>query len=100
MLINKNELLSLADVRDADQYLHSIGMTNVAMVQCQARIGQSDAKKEGSIKQAQAEEVRVQAEYKNKVQVNNKNNLLNLLKFSRNVLKDKVPKHILSQYDD
>jgi len=60
---------TLKDVRDQDQYLHSIGMTNVAEVQCQARIGQSDAKKESAIKEAQAEEIRVKAEYKNKVQV-------------------------------
>merc|ERR1719318_536054 len=60
---------TLKDVHDEDQYLVSIGMTKVADVQCKARIGQSIAKMESSIKEAETTEMRKKAEYKNKIDV-------------------------------
>lgn len=60
---------TLKNVCDQDQYLLSIGMTDVADVQCQARIGQAIAKMESSLKGADAEERRVKAELENNIKI-------------------------------
>jgi len=60
---------TIKDVKDRDEYLHSIGMTGVANVQCQARIGQSFAKMQGEVSKAEAEEHKKKAAFKNNIEV-------------------------------
>ena len=60
---------TLKDVHDDCNYLHSIGMTDIADVQCKARIGQSLAKMQSAIKEAEAEELTKKAEYKNNIEI-------------------------------
>jgi len=60
---------TLKDIRDEENYLRSLGMKRVAEVQCEARIGQATAKMQSGIKEAQAEEERMRAEFVNKIEV-------------------------------
>lgn len=60
---------TLKDIRDDEGYLKALGQRRVAEVQCEARIGQAVAKMQSGIREAEAEEVRVKAEYENKTEV-------------------------------
>jgi len=60
---------TLKDIRDDEGYLKSLGMRRVAEVQCEARIGQATAKMQSGIKEAEAEEERMKAEFINKIEV-------------------------------
>lgn len=60
---------TLKDIRDDEGYLHALGQKRVAEVQCEARIGQAIAKMQSGIREAEAEEVRLKAEFRNKAEV-------------------------------
>jgi len=60
---------TLKDIRDEEGYLKALGQRRVAEVQTEARIGQAIATMHSGIKEAQAEEVRIKAEYDNKTEV-------------------------------
>jgi flotillin len=56
---------TLKDIRDDEGYLKALGQKRIAEVQCEARVGQAQNKMESGIREAQAEEIRKKAEYKN-----------------------------------
>ncbi|XP_047134438.1 flotillin-1 isoform X1 [Hydra vulgaris] len=60
---------TLKDVRDEEGYLLALGQKRIAEVQTDARIGQAQAKMQSGIREAEAEEIRVKAEYENHTEV-------------------------------
>lgn len=60
---------TLRDIRDEEGYLKALGQRRIAEVQTEARIGQAVAKMQSGIREAEAEEVRVKAEFENKTEV-------------------------------
>jgi len=60
---------TLKDIRDEEGYLYALGMKRTSQVQCEARIGQAAAKMQSGIREAEAEELRLKAEFENKTEV-------------------------------
>lgn len=60
---------TLKDIHDDEGYLDALGMARTAEVKRDARIGEAEAKKESSMKEAVAEEERMAAKYINDTQM-------------------------------
>jgi len=60
---------TLKDIKDDQGYLYALGMKRTSQVQAEARIGQAAAKMQSGIREAEAEEVRLKAEFENKSEV-------------------------------
>ncbi|XP_018020904.1 flotillin-1 isoform X3 [Hyalella azteca] len=60
---------TLKDIHDDEGYLDALGMARTAEVKRDARIGEAEAKKESSMKEALAEEERMAAKYINDTQM-------------------------------
>ncbi|XP_076436261.1 flotillin-1-like isoform X2 [Babylonia areolata] len=60
---------TLKDIRDEEGYLKSLGMGRTAQVKRDARIGEAEARRDAGIKEALAEEKRMQARYINDIEI-------------------------------
>ncbi|KAF6034768.1 Flo1 [Bugula neritina] len=60
---------TLKDIRDDEGYLKALGMARTAQVQRDARIGEAEARRDAGIKEAIAEEQRMQARYSNDIEI-------------------------------
>ncbi|BFZ19982.1 hypothetical protein BsWGS_23023 [Bradybaena similaris] len=60
---------TLKDIRDEELYLKSLGLARTAQVKRDARIGEAEAKRDSGIKEAVAEEKRLQARYVNDIEI-------------------------------
>uniref|UniRef100_T1IJQ3 Band 7 domain-containing protein n=1 Tax=Strigamia maritima TaxID=126957 RepID=T1IJQ3_STRMM len=60
---------TLKDIRDDEGYLKALGMARTAEVKRDARIGEADARRDGQIKEAIAEEERMHARYINDIEI-------------------------------
>jgi len=60
---------TLKDIRDDEGYLKALGMARTAQVQRDARIGEAEARRDAGIKEAIAEEQRMQARYANDIEI-------------------------------
>uniref|UniRef100_A0A0B6ZQM3 Band 7 domain-containing protein n=2 Tax=Arion vulgaris TaxID=1028688 RepID=A0A0B6ZQM3_9EUPU len=60
---------TLKDIRDEELYLKSLGLARTAQVKRDARIGEAEAKRDSGIKEAIAEEKRLQARYVNDIEI-------------------------------
>lgn len=60
---------TLKDVRDDEGYLLALGMARTAQVKKDARIGEAEAERDSGIKEALAEEARMQSKYINDTEV-------------------------------
>ncbi|CAG5130816.1 unnamed protein product, partial [Candidula unifasciata] len=60
---------TLKDIRDEELYLKSLGLARTAQVKRDARIGEAEAKRDSGIKEALAEEKRLQARYLNDIEI-------------------------------
>ncbi|XP_012945240.1 flotillin-1 isoform X1 [Aplysia californica] len=60
---------TLKDIRDEELYLKSLGMARTAQVKRDARIGEAEAQKDSGIKEALAEEKRMQSRYANDIEI-------------------------------
>ncbi|XP_063791862.1 flotillin-1-like [Pseudophryne corroboree] len=60
---------TLKDIRDDQEYLHSLGKARTAQVQRDARIGEAVAKRDAGIKEAEALQMKVSAQYINEVEM-------------------------------
>ncbi|XP_025416536.1 flotillin-1 [Sipha flava] len=60
---------TIKDIRDEEGYLQSLGLARTAEVKRDARIGEAEAKKETTIKQAMAEEERMAAKLINDTEI-------------------------------
>lgn len=60
---------TLKDLRDEEGYLRALGMKRTAEVQRDARMGEAEARRDAGIKEALAEEKRMQARYLNDIEI-------------------------------
>lgn len=60
---------TLKDIRDEEGYLKSLGMARTAQVKRDARIGEAEARRDGAIKEAIAEEQRMAARFTNDIEI-------------------------------
>ncbi|XP_053329144.1 flotillin-1 [Spea bombifrons] len=60
---------TLKDIHDDQGYLNSLGKARTAQVQKDARIGEAVAKRESGIKEAEAQQAKVSAQYVNEIEM-------------------------------
>ncbi|KAM4019740.1 flotillin-1 [Anomaloglossus baeobatrachus] len=60
---------TLKDIHDDQDYLHSLGKARTAQVQKDARIGEAVAKRDAGIKEAEAQQAKVSAQYVNEIEM-------------------------------
>ncbi|KAG9472374.1 flotillin-1 [Eleutherodactylus coqui] len=60
---------TLKDIHDDQDYLHSLGKARTAQVQKDARIGEAVAKRDAGIKEAEAQQAKVSAQYINEIEM-------------------------------
>jgi len=60
---------TLKDIRDEEGYLKSLGMGRTAQVKRDARIGEAEARRDTTIREARAEEERMKARYENDIEI-------------------------------
>ncbi|XP_025114041.1 flotillin-1-like isoform X1 [Pomacea canaliculata] len=60
---------TLKDLRDEEGYLKALGMARTAQVKRDARIGEAEARRDAGIKEALAEEKRMEARYANDIEI-------------------------------
>lgn len=60
---------TLKDIHDDQDYLHSLGKARTAQVQKDARMGEAVAKRDAGIKEAEAQQAKVSAQYINEIEM-------------------------------
>uniref|UniRef100_A0A914XKL7 Band 7 domain-containing protein n=1 Tax=Plectus sambesii TaxID=2011161 RepID=A0A914XKL7_9BILA len=60
---------TLKDIRDEEGYLHALGQKRVAEIHKDARIGEAMANADRAMKEALAEEMRMESKYKNDIEI-------------------------------
>lgn len=60
---------TLKDIRDEERYLKALGMSRTAQVKKDARVGEAEARRDATIREAVAEEQRMAARYVNDIDI-------------------------------